>query len=82
MPSVENAKQDTLSTNACCFRALTEVVVDVDGHMFNLEVMPIGSNISFSPIWIMQYVFCRHPEPKLTYAPAQSLAQSSMVRFW
>ena len=81
MPSVGNAKQDSLSTTAFCLHALRAVVVDVDGHTFNLEVVLIGSMIQFAPIWIMQYVFCRQPEPELTYA-ALSLAQSSMVRLW
>lgn len=82
MPSVGNAKQILLSTTAFYFHALTAVVIDVDGHMFNLKMVLIGSMIQFAPIWIMQYVFCRQAEPKLTYATALSLAQSSMIRFW
>jgi hypothetical protein len=42
MPSVGNAKQDSLSTPAFCFHALTAVMVDVDGHMFNFKVVLIG----------------------------------------
>jgi len=43
MPSVGNAKQNSLSTTAFFFHALTAVVVDSDGHMFYLKVVLIGS---------------------------------------
>ena len=64
------------------FMRLRQLWSMFDGYMLNLDVMLIGPMIQFAPIWIMQYVFCRQAEPELTYAPAQSLAQSSMVRFW